>query len=221
VRAVLKKGLVVLVPETDEERLALAVWKEGHLSHVLLAGRSRGESLLLHDLGARADVLLEPLNVSSRSAEPAARLISNFALAPFVLDGRPYASVEGFWQGLRFEDEAERRRIAALHGSAAKRAGNDKPWGQSVGYGGQSFGFGTPEHWALMRRACRAKFTQSLEARDALLSTGRRPLQHKMRRDSRSIPGAIMADIWTEIRGELKASDANGRKRRERTPARE
>jgi hypothetical protein len=55
-----------------------------------------------------------------------------------------------------------------------------------------------------MRRACEAKFTQNDDAREALLGTNDRPLTHKMRRDSRSIPGVIMAEIWMGIRARLR-----------------
>jgi predicted NAD-dependent protein-ADP-ribosyltransferase YbiA (DUF1768 family) len=56
-----------------------------------------------------------------------------------------------------------------------------------------------------MTRACRAKFTQHAEAMAALLGTGERPLVHRMRRDSRTIPGAVMAEIWMKLRAELRA----------------
>ena len=42
-------------------------------------------------------------------------------------------------------------------------------------------------------------------AREALLSTGTRPLMHRMRRDSKTIPGVIMADIWMRLRERLRA----------------
>ena len=42
------------------------------------------------------------------------------------------------------------------------------------------------------------------EAREALLSTKNRPLVHRMRRDSKTIPGVIMADIWMRIRADLR-----------------
>jgi predicted NAD-dependent protein-ADP-ribosyltransferase YbiA (DUF1768 family) len=51
-----------------------------------------------------------------------------------------------------------------------------------------------------MRRACEAKFAQHEGARTALLDTGERWLTHRVRKDSRTIPGAIMADIWMRIR---------------------
>jgi predicted NAD-dependent protein-ADP-ribosyltransferase YbiA (DUF1768 family) len=54
-----------------------------------------------------------------------------------------------------------------------------------------------------MEKACRAKFTQHAAARDALLSTRGRPLVHQVKRDSRNIPGVIMAAIWTRIRDRL------------------
>lgn len=54
-----------------------------------------------------------------------------------------------------------------------------------------------------MRIACRAKFVQCAAPRDALLSTAPRPLTHRARNDSRSIPGAIMAGIWMQRRDEL------------------
>ncbi len=63
---------------------------------------------------------------------------------------------------------------------------------------------GTWDHWQFMERACRAKFEQNPAAQDALLATGNRPLVHQMRRDSRTIPGVIMADIWMRIRVALQ-----------------
>ncbi|HEV8714964.1 MAG TPA: hypothetical protein VGX03_19310 [Candidatus Binatia bacterium] len=70
---------------------------------------------------------------------------------------------------------------------------------------------GTYEHWALMREACWAKFTQHEEAQRALLSTGTRPLTHRTRRDSRTIPGVIMTDIWMRIRARLTEGEQSGK----------
>jgi len=36
-----------------------------------------------------------------------------------------------------------------------------------------------------------------------LLATGERPLVHHVPRDSRTIPGVIMAEIWMALRSEL------------------
>src|SRR5438105_3395427 len=42
----------------------------------------------------------------------------------------------------------------------------------------------------------------------ALLAPGPRPLVHKVRRDSRTIPGVIMAEIWMALRDSLLRSRA-------------
>jgi predicted NAD-dependent protein-ADP-ribosyltransferase YbiA (DUF1768 family) len=44
-----------------------------------------------------------------------------------------------------------------------------------------------------------ARFTQHAEARQALLSTGERPLVHRLRHDSKTIQGALMADIGMRV----------------------
>jgi predicted NAD-dependent protein-ADP-ribosyltransferase YbiA (DUF1768 family) len=207
-RILFKSNLLVAVPETDAERAELAAWKEVQAGHVLLLRDDGGEGLALVDLGPRAHACNEPLNVVSFSPDPAARLISNFAATPFVLDGRDYASVEGFWQGLKFPAERDRRRVAALSGSQARDAGEAQPYGPTVAYDGQVVPVGAWGHWQLMERACLAKFAQHAEAREALLSTGERTLVHRVRRDSRTIPGALMADIWMRIRRRLREGPA-------------
>jgi len=62
----------------------------------------------------------------------------------------------------------------------------------------------------MMERACWAKFSQNEDARAALLATSPRPLTHVMRRDSMTIPGAIMAEIWMRLRARLRRAEAEG-----------
>jgi hypothetical protein len=111
--------------------------------------------------------------------------------------------VEAFWQSLRFPLE-ERARIAGLDGPAAKRAAGEQPYASTILYGGEAVATGNYDHWQLMRRACEAKFAQNDDARAALLGTGNRPLVHSVRRDSRTIPGVIMADLWMRLRTKLR-----------------
>jgi predicted NAD-dependent protein-ADP-ribosyltransferase YbiA (DUF1768 family) len=207
VRTLLQTRCLVLIPETEAEILALTAWKGAQAGHVMLVHPTTGIGLALNDVGPRAEACREPLQVSSRSPEPSVRLISNFAATPFELGGRWYQSVESFWQGLKFDDPAERRRVAGLAGPAAQKAGRTQAYGATVTYEGRSVPVGTWQHWELMEQACRAKFAQNEEARAALLATGRRPLVHRMRRDSRTIPGVIMADIWMSIRDRLREGD--------------
>lgn len=100
-------------------------------------------------------------------------------------------------------DEAERQRLAGLYGSAAKDAGYYAPRSEDFHYAGRRVLIGTWDHWQLMKRACIAKFEQHDAARAALRATGRRPLAHHMKPDSRTIPGVIMAQIWMAIRARL------------------
>ena len=179
-------------------------WKAAHADHVFCVRDAQTPSLELHALGVRAEACREPINVVSDSADPIARTISNFAATPFDLDGRRYRSVESFWQGLKFADDADRLRLAQLDGAEARAEGEKRGYGATVAYAGEDIVVGTFAHWRLMEKACRAKFAHNDEARTALLATGRRPLVHVVRRDSTTIPGVIMAQIWMRIRNSLR-----------------
>ena len=138
-------------------------------------------------LGPEDEACRLPINITSK-APGNLKLISNFAATPFELDGLRYGSIEAFWQGLKFPDEARRRELAPLHGAKAKDAGFSAPQADTIIYAGQTVRVGTWEHWQLMERATVAKFAQNVTARDVLLSTGERPLMHQMKNDSRTIP---------------------------------
>lgn len=204
-RVTLRDDLLILAPESDAEREQLDAWKSARGGHVFYLD-AHGRGLALRDGGPREVACREPINVVSTNADGEVRLIGNFAATPFVLDGIRYASVESFWQGLKFDDVKDRRRVASLDGPDAKHAGSDRGYGETVVYGGRTYRVGTAEHWSLMERASRAKFAQNPAARDALLATTPRPLVHRVRHDSRAIPGVVMADIWTRIRDDLIGS---------------
>jgi predicted NAD-dependent protein-ADP-ribosyltransferase YbiA (DUF1768 family) len=205
-RAHFKDGLVVLIAETETDRGALATWMTVHAGHVLLArsdGPGDARALVLDDLSERSEACRDPINVVSTSKDPIARAFSNLADAPFELDGARYSSVESFWQGLKFPSAEDRARIAAMDGREARGRGARQGYPVSIEYSGECVIPGTADHWRLMEAACRAKFDQNDAAHAALLATGARPLAHRVRRDSRTIPGVIMADIWMRIRSRL------------------
>jgi predicted NAD-dependent protein-ADP-ribosyltransferase YbiA (DUF1768 family) len=196
----MKDGLLIVTADTPEERHDLAEWASPVDGHVFaLLCQPNGQTIRLTDLGAREQACREPINVTSRSPEPVV-LISNFAHTPFDLDGQRYASVEGFWQSLKFPDPAKRQEVAALYGGEARAARFSALDTETFEYGGRTVRVGTADHWDLMRAACEAKFAQNAAAREALLATGSRPLTHRTRKDSRTIPGAVMSDIWMKIR---------------------
>jgi predicted NAD-dependent protein-ADP-ribosyltransferase YbiA (DUF1768 family) len=190
----MESGQAILLAETEHERAALRA----------IGSRFAGQDLRITRAGNPLVLAqVEAINITFDSVPMPLRLIANLAEAPFELDGRRYASTEGFWQGLKFPDEASRLRLAGMSGHAAKSAAPPVGPGDWVVYEGKNVCVGTIDHWALMERACRAKFTQHAGARAALLSTGDTPLIHKVEPDSRTIPGIVMADIWMRIRADL------------------
>ncbi len=201
----LKETYLIVVPETPEARIAVHEWKtrlHGHVFHVRADG---GAGIAFQDLGAKEVVCNQPINITSAHPDKDIRLIGNFADTPFELDGVAYRSIEGFWQGLKFSDDTARRELAAMSGADAQRRGREQRYGPMVQYRGEPVPVGTWHHWQLMQRACRAKFTQHAAAGAALRASAPRPLVHRVRKDSRTIPGVIMADIWMRIRRQLVA----------------
>ena len=190
-----------LAAETPAEQ-AICAYLLAADRHVFQLHCTTDRGFALTELGPEADACRAPLNVT-RSIEPPFQPISNLAHTPFTLDGEQYASIEGFWQGLKFVDPEQRRQLAKLSGPEAKGQGAAAGEATAIEYGGQSIATGSPEHWALMRRACEAKFSQHKAARAALVATGQRWLTHKVRHDSRTIPGVVMAQIWMDVRAEL------------------
>jgi predicted NAD-dependent protein-ADP-ribosyltransferase YbiA (DUF1768 family) len=200
----LRRGVLTIEAQSDA---SLCEWLDAHSGQVFRLRSNKHGALVFHSLGLEEEACRVPLNITSRSPMPL-RLISNFAHAPFILDGISYASVEGFWQGLKFPDGADRRRLASLHGSEAKDAGFYAPPADEILYQGRTIRVGTFDHWELMELACSAKFEQNEPHRRALLDTGTRPLVHQMKRDSRTIPGVIMADMWMRLRERLRGKNA-------------
>jgi predicted NAD-dependent protein-ADP-ribosyltransferase YbiA (DUF1768 family) len=200
----LRDGVLVVTPQEGE---TLADWLDAHAGQVFRLRAIAGGSAQLQALGPEPDACRVPINVTSRTPEPL-RLISNFAHTPFRLDGLGYESIEGFWQGLKFPDAADRRRLAELWGPAARDAGHHAPAADTFVYGGETVRVGTWGHWQLMEKACEAKFAQHAAAREALVSTRNRPLVHQVKPDSKNIPGVIMAAIWMRIRDRLDRTGA-------------
>lgn len=203
-RAILKTGLLVITVETEDETATFAAWRAAAGGHVFLVSAGSDTGISLHDLGSRDEACRTPLNIVFDQCDARWQPISNLALAPFVLDGKPYSSVEAFWQGLKFESDADRARAADLWGVEARRVAARLPEQATFRYDSAIHATGAHGHHALMERACRAKFAQNLAAREAPLATKDRLLVHRTRRDSKTIPGALMADIWMRIRADLR-----------------
>jgi predicted NAD-dependent protein-ADP-ribosyltransferase YbiA (DUF1768 family) len=154
-------------------------------------------------------------------------VLSNFAPAAFTFHGKRYASLEGFWQMMKYPegDDDERTKlpgvewrhtrdeVAEMTAWEAKRAGDQADaimrklkidW---VTFEGKQMEYrpGAPgDHYHLIVEATREKVKQNSEVKEALLSTGDlvlRPDHHQ----GKSPPAAWRYyDILTEIRHELQ-----------------
>lgn len=197
-----RNNVIGLSAETPEEQAICALISAAD-GYVFQLHAATDKGMAFSEIGPEEDARRTPLNIV-QSIAPHFAPISNLAHTPFDLDGQHYASIEGFWQGLKRIDPVERRAIAKLWGGEAKGRGGSVDQPAEFVYEDVTIASGSPEHWALMRKACDAKFTQNSEAREALLATGERWLTHKVRRDSRTIPGVVMAEIWMRIRAKLR-----------------
>jgi predicted NAD-dependent protein-ADP-ribosyltransferase YbiA (DUF1768 family) len=154
-------------------------------------------------------------------------LLSNFAATPFEYRGQRYASIEGFWQMMKYPEGADdprarfpgiqwkntRDEVAQMTAFEAKRAGdlasqNMKTMGIDwVTFEGQRLQYRPEkpaEHYRLIVEATREKVRQNPEVERVLLATGDLVLKP----DHHQPPDAPAAwryyDILTNIRGELQ-----------------
>jgi|GEM_PF-762358 phosphoserine phosphatase/predicted NAD-dependent protein-ADP-ribosyltransferase YbiA (DUF1768 family) len=156
-------------------------------------------------------------------------LLSNFAATPFVLDGVRYASVEGFWQMMKYPEGDDdprqsagpftftRQAVAQMVAFDAKGAGKEAStllkrasisW---ISYGGKRLeykGADADAHYTLIRRAMSAKLKQNPRVLRLLLSTG----DLTLRPDHHPSPHRTRAyeyhRIWMDLRAIEQAKDA-------------
>ena len=148
----------------------------------------------------------KPLNVASGAGEPVGKLLSNFAARPFVLDGRRYTSVEAFYQGLKWPDDANRVKAAALSGKTAKYAARGAPRSEKFEYESRTYCFGSEEHHQLIKRAIRVSLEQNPMILQQFLATHPRPIVHQTGRPENpnsNFPGPAFTRILMDLRLEL------------------
>ena len=154
-------------------------------------------------------------------------ILSNFAATPFELDGKRYASVEGFWQMMLYPESPDdprakdksivwkftREQVAQMTAFDAKAAGslaeaNEKTLGIDwVSYNGKRFPYhsATPgEHYKLILAAMRAKLEQNPEVKRILLATGDLKLRADHIEEPNAPPEWHYYDIWMQLRSELQ-----------------
>jgi predicted NAD-dependent protein-ADP-ribosyltransferase YbiA (DUF1768 family) len=146
------------------------------------------------------------LNVASCVSEGIGKKLSNFAERPFTFHGKAYASVEAWYQGLKWPEESKRAEVAGLSGVDAKRAGRGAPKSDTFNYEGKEVKFGSPEHHALVKEAIKASLEQNPTVKTAFVETHPRPILHQTGRPENpttALPGSKFVKILEEIRQEF------------------
>ena len=154
-------------------------------------------------------------------------ILSNFAATPFVLRGKRYASVEGFWQMMLYPEDAAdprmkatgvvwkytRGEVAQMTSFQAKEAGtlaeeNMQKMGVDwVTFEGRRFPYRSAnkgEHYQLIREAMQSKLSQNPKVREILLLTGNLILQPDHIQQAGEPPEWYYFQLWMEIRSELR-----------------
>ena len=158
-------------------------------------------------------------------------LLSNFAATPFTFHGKRYASLEGFWQMMKFPEGDDdprakfpgltwphtREQVSQMTAFEAKRAGdlgseNMKrmgiPWvtfeGKQMEYRPAEPG----EHYRLIVAAMREKARQNPEVKKVLLATGDLVLMPDHHQETNAPAAWRYFEILTQIRSELQEEPA-------------
>jgi predicted NAD-dependent protein-ADP-ribosyltransferase YbiA (DUF1768 family) len=154
-------------------------------------------------------------------------LLSNFAPTPFTFHGQRYASLEGFWQMMKYPENEQdpratypglhwaftREQVAQLTSFDAKHAGDLANTNMAkmgidwVSFEGQRMEYrpATPgAHYRLIVEATREKVRQNPEVRKILLATGNLILKPDHQQGPNPPAAWRYYDILMQIRTELR-----------------
>jgi len=150
-------------------------------------------------------------------------ILSNFAATPFVFEGNHYASVEGFWQMMKYPENSEdprsvlvypftREEVSLMTAFTAKDAGKigelkmrelGIDW---VTYQGERMVYCSLRpglHYELIKKAMWEKVKQNPEVKKILLLTGDLILKPDHHSEGCQAPEWKYYELWMEIRSQL------------------
>jgi predicted NAD-dependent protein-ADP-ribosyltransferase YbiA (DUF1768 family) len=156
-------------------------------------------------------------------------ILSNFAATPFTLQGKSYASVEGFWQMMLYPEgpsdprtnfqgvtwKHTRDEVGQMTAFEAKDAGalalaNMKKmnidWVTFEGKRMKYWSMEKGEHYKLILAAMRAKLEQNPKVKEILLSTGTLTLRPDHFQEENPPAEWRYYQVWMQIRSELQKS---------------
>jgi predicted NAD-dependent protein-ADP-ribosyltransferase YbiA (DUF1768 family) len=154
-------------------------------------------------------------------------LLSNFAATPFKFRGKQYASLEGFWQTMKYPDGPDdarakfaglewkytRDEVAQLTAFDANKAGDlanhnmQKMGIDWVTFEGRQFPYKPKkpgEHYRLIVEATREKVRQNPKVQQVLLATGDLVLKPDHHQEPNAPAAWHYYEILTQIRDEMK-----------------
>ena len=157
-------------------------------------------------------------------------LLSNFAPTPFTFHGKRYASLEGFWQAMKYPEDADdpraklpgltwaftRAQVEQLSSFEANKAGalgedNMKKMGIGwVSFEGNHFDYRPKEpgeHYRIIVAAMREKLAQNPEVKKILLATGDLVLKPDHHQEPDSPAAWRYFEIWMQLRTELQQAE--------------
>ncbi len=158
-------------------------------------------------------------------------LLSNFAATPFVFHSKRYASLEGFWQMMKYPEDPDdprakfpgiqwpftREQVGQLTSFDAKHAGdvgekNMQAMGITwVTFDGRRMEYKPAipgEHYRLIVEATREKVRQNPDVRKVLLATGDLILKPDHHQEPDAPAAWHYFDILMQIRSELQRETA-------------
>ncbi len=168
-----------------------------------------------------------PGEVILSKRQPDLGLLSNFAATPFEFHGKKYASLEGFWQMMKFPEGPDdpraqfaglnwpftREQVANMTSFDAKHAGDigsesmkkmGIDWVTFEGWQIKYRPAEPGEHYHLIVAATRAKVKQNPDVKAALLATGDLVLKPDHHQEANSPAAWRYYDILMDIRRQLQ-----------------
>jgi predicted NAD-dependent protein-ADP-ribosyltransferase YbiA (DUF1768 family) len=129
------------------------------------------------------------MDIGSKNSYPAGAL-SNFTANKFTIDGVECASMEGFLQALKFENQNSQIITCGLKGFDAKRKGSsrNKYWQskQTLWWNGRSYPRKSKAYQLLLNKAYNRMYTDSEGFRKALQASGKAVLTHSIGKNKES-----------------------------------
>lgn len=153
-------------------------------------------------------------------------ILSNFAATPFSIAGIRYASLEGFWQAMKFPEKSgdfrfknqalwphPRSYVANLTAFDAHRAGKEAEkimkaqhinWVSFNGFKIEYKGKDAEAYYDIIEAATRAKIEQNPEVKKILLATGELTLRPDHHEDKDGTKAWKYYEIYMKLRLELQ-----------------